>query len=150
MIRRPPRSTRTDTLFPYTTLFRSSMPRDMRRTFVRQRPQLKAAVERMLAWEPERIVLAHGRWYEHDGAAELRRAFGWLLAYVGPARPPALDLRPVPLPPRRRRHPPQGQDPPPGPRGATAHGHHQAKTVRQADPQSGAAGNMWEVLGKPR
>src|SRR3546814_8899144 len=26
MIRRPPRSTRTDTLFPYTTLFRSSSP----------------------------------------------------------------------------------------------------------------------------
>src|SRR3546814_2304553 len=27
MIRRPPRSTRTDTLFPYTTLFRSGDPR---------------------------------------------------------------------------------------------------------------------------
>src|SRR3546814_1258334 len=27
MIRRPPRSTRTDTLFPYTTLFRSSRRR---------------------------------------------------------------------------------------------------------------------------
>src|SRR3546814_12169676 len=27
MIRRPPRSTRTDTLFPYTTLFRSEMTR---------------------------------------------------------------------------------------------------------------------------
>src|SRR3546814_2951339 len=26
MIRRPPRSTRTDTLFPYTTLFRSDAP----------------------------------------------------------------------------------------------------------------------------
>src|SRR3546814_20329445 len=26
MIRRPPRSTRTDTLFPYTTLFRSAQP----------------------------------------------------------------------------------------------------------------------------
>src|SRR3546814_20206739 len=26
MIRRPPRSTRTDTLFPYTTLFRSFLP----------------------------------------------------------------------------------------------------------------------------
>src|SRR3546814_16492894 len=26
MIRRPPRSTRTDTLFPYTTLFRSQLP----------------------------------------------------------------------------------------------------------------------------
>src|SRR3546814_10332326 len=27
MIRRPPRSTRTDTLFPYTTLFRSYTPK---------------------------------------------------------------------------------------------------------------------------
>src|SRR3546814_2433620 len=29
MIRRPPRSTRTDTLFPYTTLFRSDLLRDL-------------------------------------------------------------------------------------------------------------------------
>src|SRR3546814_3559474 len=28
MIRLPPRSTRTDTLFPYTTLFRSSLPQN--------------------------------------------------------------------------------------------------------------------------
>src|SRR3546814_19807371 len=28
MLRRPPRSTRTDTLFPYTTLFRSTCPID--------------------------------------------------------------------------------------------------------------------------
>src|SRR3546814_3276237 len=28
MLRRPPRSTRTDTLFPYTTLFRSARDRD--------------------------------------------------------------------------------------------------------------------------
>src|SRR3546814_15722701 len=34
MIRRPPRSTRTDTLFPYTTLFRS---RDLREIGVGQR-----------------------------------------------------------------------------------------------------------------
>src|SRR3546814_17169598 len=34
MIRRPPRSTRTDTLFPYTTLFRS--PRSDRRKESRQ------------------------------------------------------------------------------------------------------------------
>src|SRR3546814_6605929 len=32
MIRRPPRSTRTDTLFPYTTLFRSSSFPDRRPT----------------------------------------------------------------------------------------------------------------------
>src|SRR3546814_18614788 len=30
MIRRPPRSTRTDTLFPYTTLFRSNVVRAFR------------------------------------------------------------------------------------------------------------------------
>src|SRR3546814_4238852 len=29
MIRRPPRSTRTDTLFPYTTLFRSELHKQM-------------------------------------------------------------------------------------------------------------------------
>src|SRR3546814_9848900 len=29
MIRRPPRSTRTDTLFPYTTLFRSCPPQHL-------------------------------------------------------------------------------------------------------------------------
>src|SRR3546814_15280304 len=29
MIRRPPRSTRTDTLFPYTTLFRSESTREV-------------------------------------------------------------------------------------------------------------------------
>src|SRR3546814_14634503 len=31
MIRRPPRSTRTDTLFPYTTLFRSQLRQYVRR-----------------------------------------------------------------------------------------------------------------------
>src|SRR3546814_4266312 len=31
MIRRPPRSTRTDTLFPYTTLFRSKVGRGIER-----------------------------------------------------------------------------------------------------------------------
>src|SRR3546814_7154408 len=41
MIRRPPRSTRTDTLFPYTTLFRSygyATLRDENGTFGAQRP----------------------------------------------------------------------------------------------------------------
>jgi hypothetical protein len=55
------------------------MPRDMRLTFSRHRPQLKAAIETMLAWNPERIVIAHGRWYDRNGAGELRRAFRWLL-----------------------------------------------------------------------
>jgi hypothetical protein len=54
-----------------------SMPRDMRLTF--DKAALKAAVETMIGWQPERIVIAHGRWYETNGADELRRAFRWLL-----------------------------------------------------------------------
>src|SRR3546814_12505018 len=34
MLRRPPRSTRTDTLFPYTTLFRSRLVSTIRRDVV--------------------------------------------------------------------------------------------------------------------
>jgi len=56
-----------------------SMPRDMRFTFAEQKPQLRAAVLTMIRWNPERVILAHGRWYEQNGAAELRRAFRWLL-----------------------------------------------------------------------
>ncbi len=55
------------------------MPRDMRPTFRHNRPQLKAAVETMIGWNPERVILAHGRWYDRNGAEELRRAFRWLL-----------------------------------------------------------------------
>ena len=53
------------------------MPRDMRLTY--PRAELKAAVETMIGWDPRRIILAHGRWYEKDGTPELRRAFRGLL-----------------------------------------------------------------------
>src|SRR3546814_260148 len=43
MIRRPPRSTRTDTLFPYTTLFRSIVARDVLR-FRTRRPAARFVV----------------------------------------------------------------------------------------------------------
>src|SRR3546814_18567582 len=47
MIRRPPRSTRTDTLFPYTTLFRSALRRgiepDVRRGGIAQVPGTRRA-----------------------------------------------------------------------------------------------------------
>jgi hypothetical protein len=33
----------------------------------------------MMAWQPERVILAHGRWYEENAAAELRRAFRWVM-----------------------------------------------------------------------
>src|SRR3546814_19447308 len=53
MIRRPPRSTRTDTLFPYTTLFRS--PRDgtlLRRSRARGATGRMARSERFDRIEP--------------------------------------------------------------------------------------------------
>lgn len=55
------------------------MPRDMRLTFSRRKAQLRHTVETMIAWQPERIIIAHGRWYNSDGTTELRRAFRWLL-----------------------------------------------------------------------
>lgn len=54
-------------------------PRDMRLTFLRNKAQVKAAVETMVDWNPERIILAHGRCYDRNGGAELRRAFRWIL-----------------------------------------------------------------------
>jgi hypothetical protein len=54
-------------------------PLDMRLSFLSRRAGLKRAVETMIGWNPARIVIAHGRWYERDGTAELRRAFRWLL-----------------------------------------------------------------------
>src|SRR3546814_17800679 len=46
MIRRPPRSTRTDTLFPYTTLFRSQEGKRVRLQRKTQRP---VVLDHMLA-----------------------------------------------------------------------------------------------------
>ena len=53
------------------------LPRELRRTFTKA--PFKAAVEQMLRWSPERIIIAHGRWYPTDACHELRRAFRWLL-----------------------------------------------------------------------
>src|SRR3546814_18962005 len=77
MIRRPPRSTRTDTLFPYTTLFRSP---------VAAAPQSSASSVRSLnaiqTWRS--LLLAHlerhkryprrARWRRQEGVVHLRFA----------------------------------------------------------------------------
>src|SRR3546814_8184187 len=46
MIRRPPRSTRTDTLFPYTTLFRSSGTTRLSESRAAPRPRPAALIRR--------------------------------------------------------------------------------------------------------
>src|SRR3546814_12347463 len=74
MIRRPPRSTRTDTLFPYTTLFRSSMDKTLLTATVLRadppvvdltEPGLSLRVERDLGIAKLRVALNAG-----DGAFE--------------------------------------------------------------------------------
>ena len=54
-------------------------PLDMQLGLLRQRAAVRAAARRMIDWAPERVILAHGRWYEKDAVAELRRAFRWVL-----------------------------------------------------------------------
>ena len=53
-------------------------PIDMRMTFAGQKDQARACYKRMLEWQPEKIILAHGKWYEENGTEELKRAFRWL------------------------------------------------------------------------
>jgi hypothetical protein len=52
-------------------------PRDLRGTFWKNRSQVARTVDKLVSWNPERIILAHGRWYPRDGTAELQRALRW-------------------------------------------------------------------------
>lgn len=54
-------------------------PVDWRMTFLFGRSRAREAVQRILTWQPERVVMAHGRWVDENVAEFLRRAFSWLL-----------------------------------------------------------------------
>jgi hypothetical protein len=56
------------------------MPKDWRATFLHRR-QARLALDRVLAWPIEHVVLAHGDLPAGDGAAFVRRAFAWLLPH---------------------------------------------------------------------
>src|SRR3546814_2333466 len=68
MIRRPPRSTRTDTLFPYTTLFRSSSP---------QRRCGGRAGGNLLPVVPIRYHMPYREFLGQDTDSEWRLFAGW-------------------------------------------------------------------------
>ena len=54
-------------------------PTFLERFLVRDRPAFRAALERILAWPFERVVVAHGDVKEHGGRAELEAGYGWVL-----------------------------------------------------------------------
>src|SRR3546814_7570390 len=82
MIRRPPRSTRTDTLFPYTTLFRSGRRQGRGAPRLRGLPELAQAVRpcadhdrvyRMSARAAARAIDALRRgWRSEEHTSELQ------------------------------------------------------------------------------
>ena len=55
------------------------MPRDMRMTFRKGQDELRRAVQQMIDWAPERVIVAHGRWYTSGGVDEIKRAFRFVL-----------------------------------------------------------------------
>ena len=54
-------------------------PLDMQLSFFRSYQALRRAVRQMIIWAPERIIIAHGRWYRQNAVKELRRSFRWVL-----------------------------------------------------------------------
>ncbi len=52
-------------------------PADMRGTF-KSKAKARKVIREVISWAPEKVILSHGRWYDHNGTAELKRAFRWL------------------------------------------------------------------------
>jgi hypothetical protein len=44
-----------------------------------RRRDATAAAARIIAWKPERVIFAHGRWFDCDGSTRLRRSLSWLV-----------------------------------------------------------------------
>src|SRR3546814_19232870 len=107
MIRRPPRSTRTDTPFPYTTLFRSLRPTHDRISldgvmplapsfdtvgwFAREADLLARVGQVLLDWRPptmpRRLLVPEDLWAlsEESTQAALRPLIDRVVAVLGPA-----------------------------------------------------------------
>ncbi len=54
-----------------------STPREWRASFLRRQPA-RAARARVLAWEPERLVIAHGACAQENAVQILARALAWM------------------------------------------------------------------------
>jgi hypothetical protein len=54
-------------------------PLDLRMTFRPKRKQVRERLQRVVGWQPEKVIMAHGRIYDRAGTDELRRAFRWAI-----------------------------------------------------------------------
>ena len=43
------------------------------------RDAARQAAARLIEWAPERVIFAHGRWFDSNASAELERSFRWLM-----------------------------------------------------------------------
>ncbi len=53
-------------------------PLEWRLSFV-QRERARTALDKVLGWRPNRVVIAHGKWAQENGRAFIRKSFRWLL-----------------------------------------------------------------------
>src|SRR3546814_11853739 len=100
MIRRPPRSTRTDTLFPYTTLFRSRRRLAFERFVFADRTAGQVATEMGVSVKMIEKHVAQARAYCRQildaGACSLPEACSQRLgSRSGQEMPACVDMRPV-------------------------------------------------------
>jgi len=71
-------------LRPLARLFGITAPDGMPPPYLRaviklRRNEATQGASRLLDLQPERVIFAHGRWFERDGTATLRRSLRWLL-----------------------------------------------------------------------
>ena len=58
---------------------RGQMPIGLRSSFWPKKHAVRAAVAEMISWQPERIIVSHGRCIDQDAIGALRFAFRWAL-----------------------------------------------------------------------
>jgi len=55
------------------------IPLDLRATFLFNKKEIRKAAQDMLSWQPERLILSHGKSIEHDAPEAIRFAFRFAL-----------------------------------------------------------------------
>ncbi len=52
-------------------------PLELRWTWFNRKPA-REALNRLISWDPKRVIMAHGQWQKENGKAYIEQAFAWL------------------------------------------------------------------------